>query len=43
MNSIEFIEKYCRIKDKNGNILKIHFSDAQKKLVKHFEKLRLWK
>ena len=38
MNKIEFIEKYCRIKDKISNkVLNIHLTKAQKEFIKHLE------
>ena len=38
MNKIEFIEKYCRIKDKiNNKVLNIHLTKAQKEFIKHLE------
>ena len=42
MNDVEFIEKYCKIKDKNSNkILNIHLSNAQKKFIEYLKKKKL--
>ena len=43
MDIIEFIEKYCQIKDKNDNTHSIHLSSAQKRLVKYLKQTKVIK
>lgn len=40
MNAIDFIEKYCVVKDSSGKINKIYLKDYQKKFITYINKLK---
>ncbi len=40
MNDINFIEKYCVVKDSFGKTSRIHLKDYQKKFIMYINKLK---
>ena len=40
MNDIDFIEKYCVIKDSSGKVNKIHLKTYQKRFIRYINKLK---
>lgn len=40
MNDIDFIEKYCVVKNSSGIVNKIHLKDYQKKFIIFINKLK---